>query len=143
MFFLFLFSDACVLLFLSVKGSASKTARRALLTESKQRRSTDVKQKPSIFEILRHVGHCLMGLFLYVFCCWCANRSGWLPPSPLAFTYSRWAPTLPSSYLWSPRIFPSLHGSRLPNFYRDKSSALLLTHVLALSATEEITQILI
>ena len=37
--------------------------------------------------------------------------------------YSRWAP-LPSC-LWSLRIFPSLPGSRLTNYYRDASSALL------------------
>ncbi|CAM9495938.1 unnamed protein product, partial [Ascophyllum nodosum] len=39
-------------------------------------------------------------------------------------TYSRWASSLPSC-LWSQRIFPSLPGSRLTNFYRDASSALL------------------
>ena len=39
-------------------------------------------------------------------------------------TYSRWTSLLPSC-LWSQRIFPSLPGSRLTNFYRDASSALL------------------
>ena len=39
-------------------------------------------------------------------------------------THSRWAPTL-LSYMWSLTIFPSLPGSRLTNFYRDVSSALL------------------
>ena len=39
-------------------------------------------------------------------------------------TYSRWTSSLPSC-LWSQRIFPSLPGSRLTNFYRDASSALL------------------
>ena len=38
-------------------------------------------------------------------------------------TYSRWTSSLPSC-LWSLRIFPSLPGSRLTNFYRDASSAL-------------------
>ena len=37
---------------------------------------------------------------------------------------SRWTSSLPSC-LWSQRIFPSLPGSRLTIFYRDKSSALL------------------
>ena len=39
------------------------------------------------------------------------------------FLYSRWAPLL--SCLWSLRIFPFLPGSRLTDFYRDTSSALL------------------
>ena len=39
--------------------------------------------------------------------------------------YSRWTSSLPSSCLWSQRIFPSLPGSRLTIFYRDASSALL------------------
>ena len=39
-------------------------------------------------------------------------------------TYSRWTSSLPSC-LWPQRIFPSLPGSRLPNFLRDASSALL------------------
>ena len=39
-------------------------------------------------------------------------------------TYSRWTSSLPPC-LWSPRIFPSLPGSRLTIFYRDASSALL------------------
>ena len=39
-------------------------------------------------------------------------------------TYSRWTSSLPSC-LWSLRIFPSPPGSRLTNFYRDASSALL------------------
>ena len=38
-------------------------------------------------------------------------------------THSRWASTLPS-FLWLVRIFSSLPGSRLTNFYRDASSAL-------------------
>ena len=39
-------------------------------------------------------------------------------------TCSRWTSALPSCP-WSLRIFPSLPGSRLTNFYRDASSALL------------------
>ena len=40
--------------------------------------------------------------------------------------YSRWTSTLLLlSCLWSPRIFLSLPGPRLTNFYRDASSALL------------------
>ena len=41
----------------------------------------------------------------------------------LNLTYSQWASF--RSCLWSLRIFPSLPGSRLTNFYRDASSALL------------------
>ena len=41
-------------------------------------------------------------------------------------THSRWASTLlPSCYLWSLRIFPTLSGSCLTIFYRDARSALL------------------
>ena len=38
-------------------------------------------------------------------------------------SYSRWTSSLPSC-LWSPRIFPSLTGSRLTIFYRDASTAI-------------------
>ena len=57
----------------------------------------------------------------------CARHSH--NPSPRHFffsfffklTYSQWTSSLPSC-LWSQRIFPSLHGSRLTFFYRDASS---------------------
>ena len=42
----------------------------------------------------------------------------------LNLTYSRWTSSLPSC-LWSLRIYPSLPGPRLTNFYRGASSAIL------------------
>ena len=47
-------------------------------------------------------------------------------------TYSRWSSPVPSC-LWSLRMFPSLPGSRLTNFYRDASSALIELYLLPFS----------